>query len=486
MRATLNALGRNLAAGLRLALFMRVDASAFRVSAAQLVLVVLVSAAIDIDADWLRAPADARFSALGVHGELFALGLLALCAALLAAWRGERSLYLALPVVVLASFPVVQVVHLLPDLPHAPALVSDLARRIFDVAVLAWTFAVAVRAVYVCSDPGGRRRRAFALGGGLVVIAPLWFAPLLGPLAPWWHAYDAAGNGNGALNPASEPVLAAQELIMDRALDGLEDERRGVTDLYFVGFAPDARRPGFVADVEAAQRAMGERWHASGRSVVLVNSPLTAAERPFATITNLREVLLEIGDIIDADDDIVMLYLTGSATPEHALAVVNPPLELVNLTPAGLRQLLDAAGIRWRIVVVSTCSAGTWADALADDETIVVASSASTVRGDDCAGGVTASRFGETFFGAMSKGDDLPAAFEAARKRLSAMGAPAPVLSMGAAIADHLKSLREHRERVVADAAGVVRRGCRGSRGTAHPFPAACDAVTIASSSVSR
>ena len=95
-----------------------------------------------------------------------------------------------------------------------------------------------------------------------------------------------------AMSPASEPVLAAQEFMMDRALDQLEDERPGVTDLYFVGFAPDARRPGFVADVEAAQRAMDERWHTKGRSVVLVNSPLTVAERPFATITHLREVLL--------------------------------------------------------------------------------------------------------------------------------------------------------------------------------------------------
>ncbi len=83
---------------------------------------------------------------------------------------------------------------------------------------------------------------------------------------------------------------------MDRALDSLDDERPGVIDLYFVGFAPDARRPGFVTDVDTAQRAMDERWNTQGRSVVLVNSPLTVAERPFASVTHLRKVLLEIGD----------------------------------------------------------------------------------------------------------------------------------------------------------------------------------------------
>src|SRR6185312_10045545 len=107
MRNALNALGRNLVAGLRLALFMRVERGAFRVSATQLVLIALVSAAIDVDADWVRAPHDARFSMLGLHGELFALGLLTLSSAVIAMLRRERDVYLALPIVILASFPAI-------------------------------------------------------------------------------------------------------------------------------------------------------------------------------------------------------------------------------------------------------------------------------------------------------------------------------------------------------------------------------------------
>jgi hypothetical protein len=469
VRGTLHALGRNLAAGLRLAFFMPVDATAFRVSAAQLVLLVLVSAAIDVDADWLRAAPDARFSVLGAHGELFALGLLALTAAVLAALRRERALYLGLPVVILASFPAIQVVHLLPDLPRQGNAVAGLTRDVFDAALFAWMLIVAIRAVFVCTDRQGRHRRVFAVIGGVIVIAPIWFSPLLGPIEPWWLQNDAAAAPN-AMNPASEPVLAAQQFLMDRALDQLDDERRGVTDLYFVGFAPDARRPGFVSDVEAAQRAMDNRWHTSGRSLVLVNSPLTLAERPFATITNLRAALLEIGDLVDADDDVVMVYLTGGSGADHALTAVNPPLELVNLSPPGLKQLLDAAGIRWRIVVVSTCGAGAWNDALADDETIVIASSAAAERGEDCAGSVAATRFGDAFFGQMGKTDDLQAAFDAAKKRLAALGAPTPVMTIGPAIAEHLKSLRAHQGRTVArlrpgiePAANFRLQGARGS-----------------------
>jgi hypothetical protein len=453
MRNALNALGRNLLAGLRLALFLRVERSAFRISAAQLVLIVLVSAAIDIDADWVRAGHDARFSVLGLHGELFALGLLTLSSALIAALRRERDVFLALPIVILASFPAIQIVHLLPSLPGASA-VSAVTRAVFEYAVLAWMFVIAVRAVYVCIEPHRRRRQVFAVCAAVLLIAPLWFAPFAGPLDPWWREYDSVQSNRDAMSPASEPVLAAQDFMMDRALDQLDDERPGISDLYFVGFAPDARRPGFVTDVDAAQRAMDERWHTKGRSVVLVNSPLTVADRPFATITHLREVLLQIGDLIDADDDIVMVYLTGSTGADHSLTAVNPPLELVGLSPQGLKQLLDAAGIRWRIVVVSTCYAGAWVDALKDDETAVIASSGREVRGSDCAGGIAASAFGEAFFTeGMRRNDDLRLAFDVARKGLARSHAPEPVMSIGPSLAEHLKRLRNQSgARIVAEA----------------------------------
>lgn len=460
IRLAVSELGRNLAAGLRLALFMPVERPAFRITVAQLVLVVVVSAAIDIDADWVRAAHEAQFSILGLHGELFALGLLMLASALIAALRRDAGVFLALPIVVLASFPAIQVVHLLPDLPGADAAVSEVAQQIFEYAVFAWMLLLAIRAVYVCADPLLPRRRAWALAGGLLVIAPVWFAPLLGPLEPWWREFDAALNRADAINPASEAVLAAQEFMIDQALDRLEDERPGVSDLYFVGFAPDARRPGFVADVDAARRTMDERWNTNGRSVVLVNSPLTVAERPFATITNLRKVLLEIGDIIDADDDIVMVYLAGSSSTDHTLTAVNPPLSLVSLSPQGLKQLLDAAGIRWRIVVVSTCYAGAWIDALKDDETAVIASSAAGVRADDCTGSVGPSSFGGAFFtDALRRNDDIALAFDAARKRLADRHAAEPVIAIGPAIAEHLKRLRSKGSaRVVAEAFASARR----------------------------
>ena len=139
---------------------------------------------------------------------------------------------------------------------------------------------------------------------------------------------------------------------------------------------------------------------------------------------------------------------------------LEPVLRKTLGVPLFQEQLFDAAGIRWRIVVVSACYAGAWVDALKDDETAVIASSESEVHGKDCAGGIATSSFGEAFFTeGMRRNDDLALAFDVARKGLARSHAPQPVMSIGPSIAEHLKRLRNQGgARIVAEAAPRDRR----------------------------
>ena len=116
-------------------------------------------------------------------------------------------------------------------------------------------------------------------------------------------------------------MLAAQRQLLDDALADLDDERPDVTDLYFVGFAGDARDDVFRKDVLAAQNVMDERWDTDGRSLALINNPRTLLETPMATLTNLRETLNEIGATIDAEEDVVMVYLASHGSRDHVLEV---------------------------------------------------------------------------------------------------------------------------------------------------------------------
>ena len=416
MAYALNSLLRNLLAGLRVAFFLPVTRFAFRVDLVQIVLLFVVSAALDVARDALRAGPERVFSLFGAGNEFFSAGVLLFIAAMLALLLRQRSIALTLPLIVLASLPAVQVALELPFVFD----VFDLPRRydkILDYVLLVWAVVVLIRCAALSLDMRGAKRKGASLASGLLLATPIWFSSALAPNDPWF-VRAPAGEVDG-VNAGSEPVLATQSFLLDQLLGKLEDERPGVTDLYFVGFAPYGAQDVFRKDVEAARDVMDEKWGTKGRSIVLVNNPQTLLTAPFATITNLRETLNEIGAAIDADNDVVMVYLASHGSRDFHLAASQPPLTLVELTPAGLRQMLDDAGIKWRIVVVSACYSGGYIEPLKDDQTIVITAARPDRISFGCDDRSDATFFGEAFFQkGMAAADTIPGAFDVAQKRV--------------------------------------------------------------------
>jgi Peptidase C13 family len=450
MRLPFANLVRNLAAGLRLTLFLPVSRLAFRIDVAQLLLLLVVSAALDIGIDWIRYGADGYFSWFGLGNEIFGAGVLLLTAAVLALAFREATLWLAVPVLVLAGFPLLQIVRVVPYLVYDAMPAWGLFWAAYDGLMIAWVFALSARAVAVALSAAGTGRWWRAVLGGLALIAPIWFAQSIAPNDSWWKEPSGIGDVDPRFpNPASEPVLATQQRLLDEALSGLDDERPNVTDLYFVGFAGDAREDVFRKDVLAAQKVMDERWGTDGRSLALINNPRTLLETPVATVTNLRETLNEIGSTIDVDQDVVMVYLASHGSRQHVLEVSLPPLELAPLTAPALRGLLDASGIKWRIIVVSACYSGGFVDALKDDYTLVLTASQTDRASFGCGHRSDATFFGEALFQhGLAQSESLLAGFEAARVRVAEREKAGghtppsnPQIFVGPAMAEKLKEL---------------------------------------------
>jgi len=450
MRHAVADLLRNLRAGLRLASFRPVDRLAFRVDLPQLLLLFLLSALIDLVGDALRVDAPRAFSLFGAGAELYSGALLLFTAALVALLNRQRDLALTIPVLVLASIPAVQVLqYALIILASRPAgLPLD---GLLESLVVLWIVVVLVRCVAVAFSPPPVHAWLRAIGGGLLLAAPIWFANALFPNAPWWTDDAPHTSADGGMNAGSEAVLATQGFILNHALDALQEERPGRADLYFVGFAPDGRNDAYRADAEAAQKVMDTRWGTAGRSVLLLNNPQTLISAPFATVTNLRETLNEIGSIIDAEDDVVMVYLAGRSGPDHRLTASQPPLSLAELSPSGLKQLLDDAGIKWRVVVVAACYSGGYITPLKDENTLIITASQADRESFGCGDRRDATFFGDAFFAqGVAKGDGMEAAFEVARERVAAREREAgyappsnPQIHVGSEIAQQLKAVQK-------------------------------------------
>ena len=451
MRYALASLARNLAAGLRLSLFMPVARLAFRIDLAQLLLLFVFSAAVDVAGDWLRTGPAREFSLLGAGTELYSGALLLLASAVLALIFRQRALALAVPVIVLASVPLAQGLNLLLPIFDGESLSLGIGLALGERLLVLWIVAILVRSVAVAFAPPTSRVWLRAICGGLLLAAPIWLSTSLAPNEPWWRDQAPPGALSEGMSAGSEAVLATQSLLLDHALSDIADERPGVSDLYFVGFAPYGREDVFRKDVEAAQQVMDRRWGTSDRSVLLINNPRTLLTAPFATITNLRETLNEIGAAIDADDDVVMVYLTSHGSRGFRLTADLPPLSLVELTPPGLRQLLDDAGIKWRIVVVSACYSGGFIAPLQDDHTLIITASRADRASFGCGKGSASTFFGEAFFQkGMASADSFAAAFDLAKVRVAErerderFSPPSdPQWWIGPAMADKLAGLRK-------------------------------------------
>jgi hypothetical protein len=289
------------------------------------------------------------------------------------------------------------------------------------------------------------------MAAAALLALPLLLPPGIFPSDPWWYAAEEeAGDG---MNPASEPVLALQRQLQDDALAKIEDHAAGAVDLYFVAFAPDGAGPTWQERMQTARRVMEGHWGASGRTIAYVNDVRTIGEEPIASVTHLREALAEVAAASDPDEDVLMLYIGGRSNRDGTLRVSLPPLDLVQLSGAGLRSLLDDAGIRWRIVVLSVCNPGPFVEALSDESTVVIANSAGDVEVAECAQRGEPVSFGDAFFrDAMPRAGSIAAAFESAKAHLGAgQGSGTAHLHVGSAIAPKLDSVRGR-------AAGVMAR----------------------------
>jgi hypothetical protein len=234
-----------------------------------------------------------------------------------------------------------------------------------------------------------RSLRGLTSGGGAVAAAAALTLAVAHVVLPA-HAMTAA---------EVRARSARQPQILERALAGLMPGRPGVPDLYFVGFGADSRQDVFMKEVQSARSLFEERFDAGGRSLALVNNVRTLEELPLASTTNLRTAVRRVAQAMDVHEDVLFLYLTGHGSASTGLSVKFRFLEPENLEPAGLRRLLDAAGIKWRVIVISACYSGHFVAPLQTEQTFIATSAAASRRSYGCEPENDSTYFGRAYFG---------------------------------------------------------------------------------------
>ena len=194
-----------------------------------------------------------------------------------------------------------------------------------------------------------------------------------------------------------EAALYEQPRLLQQALDRIDPSIPGKSDWYFMGVAGFSDQNVFRSEINKVRELFDVRFGTSGHSLALVNNNYTWLDEPIATKTSILRGLKTIGQQMNADEDVLFMTLSSHGDQDF-IHLSNPPLAMDTLDATGLREALDASGIRWRVIVVSAFYSGSFIDELASPTTVVITASAADKMSFGCTNTAEMTYFGQAFF----------------------------------------------------------------------------------------
>jgi hypothetical protein len=319
----------------------------------------------------------------------------------------------------------------------------------WGVSACLWLWVLAMTA-RLSANFDMRRQANLALTAGLAVLFVV--ASVLFPDRPWLSDAPLAGTSREPQLELSQETFETQQGLLKQVTGGLAPQRPGVTDVYGIVFSPYAEEDVFLREGSMVTRVLEDRFDASGRVIQLANHPTTADSLAWATPANLDRAIAAIGEKMDRDRDVLFIYMTSHGARDFKLEASNPPLSVDTVSPGELRQALDNAGIRNRVIVISACFAGGWVGPLADDNTLVMTAADATHTSFGCGTRSELTFFGRALFDEqLRKTHSLEKAFAAAvpvikQREIDAGkedGFSNPQIQVGERIRPVLKALEE-------------------------------------------
>ena len=412
-----------------------------RASAGLIGLLVCIALGIWVGVDWLANLPDPEFYVYGVTEiSWYALMLLAIAAVL--ARRSVPAVDLGRVLsIALAGTAVLIVALFLIDryLSWPWTLVASLLLFFYFILYAARS----LRAI------SGRAQPTALVIGIAVAVGFLWGTQWLYVDPSVWSAPDDEDEaGYESTWKESESLLFAQSERIDAAIDRIAPSTGALPAVFFVGFAGYGEQRVFAEEIELAARVVGQRYGLQGsRSVFLVNDRRSLDAQPLASPTALRYALRRLAGKMNIERDTLFLSLSSHGSV-GVLSVSNGPLMLQDLTADDLASALEESGIKWRVIVISACHAGSFIDALRNPNTIVITAAEADKTSFGCSDDRNLTYFGEAFYrDAMPRAKSLREAFEMAKAAIVAreererIDASNPQAFFGEAIEKHLGQL---------------------------------------------
>jgi hypothetical protein len=244
--------------------------------------------------------------------------------------------------------------------------------------------------------------------------------------ANWWEYITAALEGRLDNEEPRRPVASTahvqllQPALLDAAVANLAPQRPGVTDVYTIGIAGWAEQDVFIKELNGGLDSLAHRLPTENRVLRLVNHPDTVLQTPIASRQNFAAAVRAVARVMDRDEDVLLLFVTSHGGP-WGVALQLWGLAHSELSPEDVATVLDEAGIKNRILIVSACYSGVFAKPLlADENSIILTAADESHSSFGCSNEREWTYFGDALFNrGLTQGRDLEHAFTVARDAIA-------------------------------------------------------------------
>ncbi|MDB5799170.1 MAG: hypothetical protein JWL63_109 [Rhodocyclales bacterium] len=418
------ALWSNLLTGL-LWLGMRTRAmQCLRPSVPQLIALTLLGIAIGLSGDLLRFGWGGQFNAYALPTALYGVPWLLLCAWATARLAGneKHTLHAAVGMQVMWCWlgVLMQIMSFLP---------ASWWRIAGEWGTLIWwlpfAYGMVISVLILIRATGLPAEQRV---GALLIVIYLLALPLgLTPRSQGlWVASEETSSAASAAQrerweaPTREAILYSQPRLLAETLNRIKPGLPGKPELFLLALGGHGNQDVFMREVKSVEQLFAQRFGTAGHSAVLLNNPATLNEYPLASVTSLKQVVQGMAQRMNRDEDVLFLFMTSHGGDDYRFDLSMWPFKFDDLTPQRLKAVLDKAGIRHRVVVVSSCYSGGFVPPLADAETWVMTAARADRNSHGCSHEADWTFFGRAYFNeALRQTKSFEQAFDIAKKSIA-------------------------------------------------------------------
>jgi peptidase C13-like protein len=375
----------NIIAGTRMAFFMPIHLWSFKVGFVQICLLLAVSFSFSFFGSYFETAPDNFFNIYGLNYQA-ALYLLFFFSLSLIVCLSSRAYDLdKLIVLFLSIVPAVYLVSTgLVKLSTYQTFISEYyVSWIIFYIYLSWNLLITLRIIkrFLYCDILKSLPYLFIFA---VINVPPMFPKVFPHVALWYQERPANVKTADSNNINVESIYYSQNKLLSNTTDRFIDGQHDVTDLFFLGFAGDADEDVFMNETKSAQAIMDDYFNAFGRSMVLINNKKTTNTIPLANSHNLKNGIIEISKRMNLNEDILVLFLTSHGSEDHYISANFKPFKLNSLNADTINSALTAAGIKWRVIIISACYSGGFIEPLSDPYTLVITAASKEQQSFGC------------------------------------------------------------------------------------------------------